>query len=44
MNQINASIVLYHNEKVQLEKAIKSYLDTDLKVKLYLMDNSSNDI
>jgi GT2 family glycosyltransferase len=34
---------LYHNKKEQLQKAIKSFLDTKLKVKLYLIDNSSND-
>jgi len=43
MTQLNASIVLYHNKKDQLIKAIKSFLDTDLKVKLYLVDNSTND-
>lgn len=43
MNHINASIVLYHNNTEQLTKAIKSFLHTDLKVKLYLIDNSSND-
>jgi len=43
MTQINASIVLYHNKKEQLIKAINSFLNTDLKVKLYLIDNSSND-
>lgn len=43
MQKINASIVLYHNKKEQLEKAIKSFLNTDLKVKLYLVDNSLND-
>lgn len=43
MNQISASIVLYHNEKEQVTKAIKSFLDTTLKVKLYLVDNSLND-
>lgn len=43
MKQINASIVLYHNKKKQLIKAINSFLNTDLKVKLYLIDNSSND-
>ncbi len=43
MTQINASIVLYHNKKEQLTKAINSFLNTDLKVKLYLVDNSSND-
>ena len=41
--KITASIVLYHNKKEQLEKAIKSFLDTKLHVKLYLIDNSSND-
>lgn len=43
MTKINASIVLYHNKKEQLTKAINSFLNTDLKVKLYLVDNSSND-
>jgi GT2 family glycosyltransferase len=43
MIQINASIVLYHNKKEQLIKAINSFLNTDLNVKLYLIDNSSND-
>ncbi len=43
MTHINASIVLYHNKKEQLIKAINSFLNTDLKVKLYLVDNSSND-
>ncbi|MBT5491043.1 glycosyltransferase family 2 protein [bacterium] len=43
MYNISASIVLYHNKIEQLQKAIKSSLNTDLKVKLYLIDNSSND-
>lgn len=43
MTQINASIVLYHNNKEQLLKAIKSFLGTSLVVRLYLVDNSSND-
>lgn len=43
MTQINASIVLYHNNKEQLIKAISSFLNTSLDVKLYLVDNSSND-
>lgn len=43
MTQINASIVLYHNKKEQLTKAINSFLNTSLTVKLYLIDNSSND-
>lgn len=43
MKKINASIVLYHNNKEQLNKAINSFLNTDLEVKLYLVDNSVND-
>lgn len=43
MAQINASIVLYHNKKEQLIKVINSFLNTSLEVKLYLVDNSSND-
>jgi len=43
MTQINASIVLYHTNREQLLKAINSFLDTELKIKLYLVDNSSND-
>jgi len=43
MFNITASIVLYHNKKEQVERAIKSFLDTSLNVKLYLIDNSSND-
>jgi len=43
MKKINASIVLYHDKKEQLTKAINSFLNTELKVKLYLIDNSSND-
>lgn len=43
MIKINASIVLYHNKKDQLIKAIDSFLATSLEVKLYLIDNSVND-
>ncbi len=43
MPQINASIVLYHNDEKQLLKAINSFLNTSLDVRLYLVDNSSND-
>jgi|SaaInlLV_10m_DNA_2_1039722.scaffolds.fasta_scaffold05529_3 GT2 family glycosyltransferase len=43
MLEISASIVLYHNKKEQLLKAINSFLNTSLNVKLYLVDNSSND-
>ncbi|MGB4268678.1 MAG: glycosyltransferase family 2 protein [Spirochaetota bacterium] len=43
MIHINASIVLYNNRKEQLLKAIHSVLNTTLKVRLYLIDNSTND-
>lgn len=43
MTKINASIVLYHNDRAQLERAINSFLNTELDVKLYLVDNSAND-
>lgn len=43
MTQINASIVLYHNKEEQILKAMKSFLNTSLEVKLYLVDNSAND-
>lgn len=39
MKQINASIVLYHNKKEQLTKAINSFFNSSLEVKLYLVDN-----
>ena len=42
MTRINASIVLYHNKKEQVLKAIDSILNTKLLLKLYLLDNSSN--
>lgn len=40
---ISASIVIYKNEKTLLKKAINSFLNTKLDVKLYLLDNSPND-
>lgn len=43
MTQINASIVLYHNDRQQLKKVIDSFLATQLSVKLYLIDNSTTD-
>ena len=39
---ISASIVLYHNKQEQIKKVIKSFLNTSLNVKLYLVDNSSS--
>jgi len=41
--QINGSIVLYQDDEELLQKAIESFLNTDLKVKLYLIDNSPKD-
>ncbi len=43
MTQLNISVVLYKNPIMQLEKAIKSALNTDLNVRLYLIDNSPTD-
>lgn len=41
--QLNASIVLHHNPRKKVEKSIKSFLNTPLTGKLYLVDNSLND-
>ncbi len=43
MKKINGTIVLYNNDKTLLEKAIESFLNTELEVKLYLIDNSETD-
>jgi len=43
MNIIYASIVLFHNDIEDIKKVIKSYLNTEITVKLYLIDNSKND-
>jgi GT2 family glycosyltransferase len=43
MIQISASIVLYNNKEEQVLNVINSFLTTNLKVKLYLIDNSPND-
>lgn len=40
---ISGSIVLYKNDREILKKAINSFLNTKLKVKLYLIDNSPDD-
>lgn len=39
---ITASIVTYHNNKDELKKAIDSFLNSKLEIKLYISDNSSN--
>jgi len=43
MFDITASIVLYNTERIELKKAIDSFLNTSLNVKLYLVDNSPTD-
>ena len=43
MYDVTASIVLYENDPKDIIKAINSFLNTDLNVKLYLVDNSSTD-
>lgn len=42
MFQISGSIVLYKNNNEMVKKAIESFLNTDMSVKLYLIDNSPN--
>jgi GT2 family glycosyltransferase len=42
--QITATIVLYKNDWKILSKAIDSFLDTNLNVKLFLVDNSPTDL
>jgi len=44
MYDIVCSLVIYKNERKQLSDAIDSFLNTDLKVKLVLIDNSPNNI
>jgi len=41
--QINGCIVLYENDENLLQKAINSFLNTTLHVRLYLIDNSPTD-
>lgn len=40
MLNITACIVLYRNDRDILQKAIESFLNTELSIKLYLIDNS----
>lgn len=37
---VTASIVLYRNKREELKRAIDSFLDTELPVRIYLIDNS----
>lgn len=41
--EIIASIVLYHNDREKLTQVIDSFLNTELSVKLILIDNSESD-
>lgn len=41
--QLNGCIVLYENDENLLQKAINSFLNTTLHVRLYLIDNSPTD-
>lgn len=43
MYNIVCSLVIYKNDRKQLLEAIESFLNTDLKVKLVLIDNSPKD-
>ena len=43
INDIVASVVVFKNDKVVLRKAIDSFLRTDLKVNLLVIDNSPTD-
>ncbi|WP_373032916.1 glycosyltransferase, partial [Sulfurovum sp.] len=43
MSLVTASIVIYNNAPDVLNKAIASFLNTDLDVHLYLIDNSPTD-
>jgi len=43
MKKLTASIVCYKTSKEMLERAISSFLNTNLDVKLYIIDNSPND-
>ncbi len=43
MKPITASIVTYNNSLSVLEKAVNSFLNTSLEVKLYIIDNSPED-
>jgi GT2 family glycosyltransferase len=43
VSDLNASIVLYHNSIDEISKTINSFFETSLHVKLFLVDNSSDD-
>ncbi|GHB59276.1 glycosyltransferase [Persicitalea jodogahamensis] len=41
---ITAAIVVYNNDTILLQKAINSFLDTTIDVKLFIIDNSPKDV
>lgn len=43
MYEVTASIVIYKNDSQELLRAISSFLNTDMNVKLFLIDNSPAD-
>lgn len=40
---ITSSIVTYKNDKLQLQNVIFSFLNTNLRIKIFIVDNSPND-
>jgi GT2 family glycosyltransferase len=44
MTDITCSIVLFHNPAEEVRKAIESFLNCNRNIKLYLVDNSSDDL
>ena len=44
MLDITCSIVLYHSPTDEVRKAIESFLNCNRNIKLYLVDNSANDL
>ena len=43
MIDLSISIVLFHNKKEELTKTLSSCLNTNLNIRIYLIDNSKND-
>jgi len=43
MIDLSISIVLFHNKKEELTKTLNSCLNTNLNIRIYLIDNSKND-
>jgi GT2 family glycosyltransferase len=41
---LTASVVAYHNEPQELERALRSFLDTSLRVRIHVIDNSDSDL